>query len=603
MKIVKNFIIYAIILFSLINNCSSKLGIKYLNPKYPVETRVDDLLKRMTLEEKIGQMTQVDTSYLNPKSDITKYKLGSIICGGDSGPADALPDSWIKMINDFQKKALETRLKIPVLFGIDAIHGNAKVKGAVVFPHNIGIGCIKNPELAKKAAEITATEMSAVGMMWDFAPCIAVVQDERWGRTYEGFSENTEIVKQLSATYVTGLQGNDLSKNNTVLACAKHYLGDGGTKDGIDRGDTQCDEATLRKLYLAPYIEAVNAGVESVMVSFSSWNGKKMHENKYMITDVLKGELGFKGLVVTDWAAHKELAGSTKDQIKTIINAGIDMVMVPDEYKEFYVTLLKLVKDEEVPISRIDDAVKRILRIKFMLGLFENPFAREELKNKIGSTEHRKIARQCVAGSTVLLKNKNNILPLKKNNIKIHVAGKNADNLGYQCGGWTLSWQGLNGNITDGTTILDGIKEALADSSSNVSYSLNALGIKNADVCIVVLGETPYAEFKGDSKDLSLTDEDTAIIKQAHKKGIPVIVVLITGRPIIITKELDMIDALLVAWLPGTEGAGVSDIIFGDAKPTGKLSYSWPKNMKQIPINYGNNEYKPLFPFGYGLTY
>ena len=574
----------------------------YKNANYTVEERANDLLARMTLAEKLGQITQAGRSFLLDEADIQNYFLGSILSGGGSSPSPNAPFVWAEMYDRYQSYALSTRLGIPLIYGVDAVHGHNNVYTAVIFPHNIGMGCTRNPLLVEEAARATAEEVAGTGIDWTFAPCIAVPQNEKWGRTYEGFGETPELAEMMSAAAVRGYQGTDLSDPATILACTKHFVGDGGTTNGIDQGNTEVDEQTLRTIHMAGYLSAVEAGVGSIMVSYSSWNGQKMHGNKYLLTDVLKGELGFDGFLVSDWSGIDQLPGDYAGDIENSINAGLDMIMVPDKYIEFIQTLTMLVNQGSIPISRINDAVKRILKIKFKLGLFENPYTNSAFTATIGSQEHRQIARKCVRESIVLLKNENSILPLPKDSIKIHVAGKNADNLGNQCGGWTISWQGSSGDITYGTNILQAIHIA-TESNSEISYSYDGSGASGADFGVVVIGEDPYAEGIGDRTDLSLDLEDISTVNNVKNAGIPVVVILISGRPMIIESILPMCDAFLAAWLPGSEGLGVTDVLFGDYAPSGKLSHSWPRNMAQIPINVGDPNYDPLFPYGYGLTY
>jgi beta-glucosidase len=574
----------------------------YKNANYTIEERANDLLARMTLAEKIGQMTQAGRSFLQDEADIRNYFLGSVLSGGGSSPSPNAPFAWAEMYDRYQSYAMSTRLGIPLIYGVDAVHGHNNVYTAVIFPHNIGMGCTRNPLLVEEAARATAEEVAGTGIDWTFAPCIAVPQNEKWGRTYEGFGETPELAEMMSAAAVRGYQGTDLSDPATILACTKHFVGDGGTTNGIDQGNTEVDEQTLRTIHMAGYLSAVEAGVGSIMVSYSSWNGQKMHGNKYLLTDVLKGELGFDGFLVSDWSGIDQLPGDYASDIENSINAGLDMIMVPDKYIEFIQTLTMLVNQGSIPISRINDAVKRILKIKFKLGLFENPYTNSAFTATIGSQEHRQIARKCVRESIVLLKNENSILPLPKDSIKIHVAGKNADNLGNQCGGWTISWQGSSGDITYGTNILQAIHIATG-SNSEISYSFDGSGAAGADIGVVVIGEEPYAEGMGDRTDLSLDLEDISTVNNVKNAGIPVVVILISGRPMIIESILPMCDAFLAAWLPGSEGLGVTDVLFGDYAPSGKLSHSWPRNMAQIPINVGDPNYDPLFPYGYGLTY
>lgn len=464
------------------------------------------------------------------------------------------------------------------------------------------MGCTRNPALVEQAARAAAEEVSGTGIDWTFGPCIAVPRDERWGRTYEGFGETPELAEQIGSAAVRGFQGNTLGGPASILACPKHFLGDGGTTGGHDQGNTEVDEQTLRSIHLPGYIAAIQNGAGSIMVSFSSWNGQKMHGNHYLLTDVLKGELGFEGFLISDWSGIDQLPGDYASDIETSINAGLDMIMVPTRFVEFINTLRNLANQNRVPHSRIDDAVRRILRIKFRMGLFEHPYTDRSYTGSIGSAEHRQIARECVRQSLVLLKNDNQILPLSKNLTRIHVAGKNADNLGNQCGGWTISWQGSSGNITVGTTILQAIQNTVS-SGTQVTYSLDGNGAAGADVAVVVIGETPYAEGAGDRSNLNLSSEDAIAITNVNNSGVPMVLILVSGRPLIITPVLGICDAILAAWLPGSEGQGVADVLFGDYNPSGKLSHSWPADMAQIPINFGDPGYNPLFPYGYGLSY
>ncbi|MBN1408474.1 MAG: glycoside hydrolase family 3 C-terminal domain-containing protein [Calditrichaceae bacterium] len=572
----------------------------YLDSTASVEDRVQDLLSLMTLDEKIGQMTQTDRGQLSNIENIKTYFLGSILSGGGSAPAVNTPTEWADMYDQFQTKALETRLKIPIIYGIDAVHGNNNVKGAVIFPHNIGMGCTWNTELVKEAARITALEVAGTGIDWTFAPCVAVPCDERWGRTYEGFGETPEITVMMSEPAVKGFQGDTLAADGSIVACAKHFIGDGGTTDGEDQGNTELDEVTLRAIHLPGYLAAIDAGVKTIMASYSSWNGTKVHASKYLLTDLLKNELGFEGFVVSDWNAIDQLNGDFRSKVKQAIHAGIDMAMVPDTYVDFIANLTDLVDKSEIPESRIDDAVARILRVKFEMGLFERPFTNRSLTDSIGAAAHRSVSRQAVRESMVLLKKENSILPLNKSTGKILVAGSKADNIGYQCGGWTISWQGSGGNITDGTTILEGIQNAV--SGAVVEFSEDGTGVTDADAAIVVIGETPYAEGNGDDDDLHLKQDDIETVRRVKEAGMPTIVILISGRPMILDNIIHYADVLFTAWLPGTEGDGVADILFGDFQPTGKLTHSWPRSMKQIPINMGDSSYDPLYPYAHGIT-
>ena len=585
-----------------------------ITAKDEIDMKVEQLVKMMTLEEKVGQMTQVDHRYLEKKSDIKKYFLGSLLSGGGSVPDTNNVRSWVRMYNEYQSFALETRLKIPIIYGIDAVHGHNNVLDATIFPHNIGLGCSNDEDLVRRISAATAREVQATGLDWTFAPCVAVAQDERWGRTYESFSEDPDIVTRLGNASIQGYQGSSLDQSNTILACAKHYVGDGNTIYGtgmhgkIDRGDVLLDEKELRSKYIKPFKEAIDNNVGSVMVSYNSWQSEKLHGHKYLIDEVLKKEMKFKGFVVSDWAAIDEIDKDYKKSIIQAVNAGIDMVMVPGQFIESansYIDFIELLKesiqDGSIKMSRIDDAVSRILNIKYSMGLFEKPLKKFNKVNDLGSDKNRAIARESVKKSVVLLKN-NNILPIKKNTQNILVAGEHADNIGYQCGGWSIWWQGGSGKITKGTSILDGIKSHTGK-NINLNYSKNGDVDKNTDLIIVAIGEKPYAEMNGDRESLDLSKNDIELVDKLSKSGKPIVMVLISGRPMILEPILDKCDAILAAWLPGSEGAGISDILFGDYSPTAKLSFSWPKNMKQIPINFGDTNYDPLYRFGHGLTF
>ena len=580
-----------------------------------IDGEVKKLVLSMSLEEKIGQMTQVDYRYLADKADIGKYFLGSILSGGGSTPPTNQPSSWVDLYNSFQGEALKTRLKIPLIYGIDAVHGHNNVLGATMFPHNIGLGCTNDKALVQEIAAATAAEVKATGLDWTFAPCVAVAQDERWGRTYESYSEDSKIVTELGVASTIGYQGRTLDKNS-VLACAKHFVGDGNTVFGtgtnwykIDRGDVVLDEEELRSKYIKPFQESIKMGVGSIMVSYNSWKGEKLHGHKYLINDVLKKELKFGGIVVSDWAGINELDKDYKTCIIQSINAGIDMNMVPgslnsddNSYDDFIRLAIESVKEGSIPMERIDDAVSRILKIKKKLGLFDKPIKAPKNIDVVGSKKHRDLARKSVRKSLVLLKNKGDILPLNKNSGKITLVGEHADNIGYQSGGWTIHWQGGSGDITPGTTILDAFKSAVDDSNS-IHYSKYGDNLLNPDVVVAVVGEKPYSEGVGDRESLHLSDEDIKLLKKVKNSNLPHVVVLISGRPMIINESLTESDAFVAAWLPGSEGKGISDVIFGDYNFTGKLSMTWPKSMNQIPINYGDSNYDPLFQFGFGLSY
>jgi beta-glucosidase len=579
------------------------------------DPRVNALLAKMTLDEKVGQMTQPDQDYLKSEADVAKYYLGSLLSGGDSDPKEGNSlEAWTNLIDRYQKLALETRLEIPLLYGVDAVHGHNNILGAVVFPHNIGLGATHNPALIEKIERITALEVRATGINWGFAPCVTVPRDIRWGRTYEGYAEEPAGVEELGAAAVRGLQGADLADPLSVLGCAKHYVGDGGTAYGsstigphlLDQGDTRLDEKTLRQIHLRGYIATIRAGVGSIMPSYSSWNGLKCSGSKRLLTEILKEELGFQGFLISDFGAIDALPGDYKHKIAMSINAGMDMVMVPKRYQEFIARLKEAAQDGTVPMARIDDAVRRILRVKIAMGLMDQNHGRladRQLWKQFGSAEHRAVARDAVRQSLVLLKNEHGALPLAQSAKRIHVGGKSADDLGNQCGGWTISWQGQSGNATPGgTTILQAIKKS-ASKETKVTFDVDGKGAAGADVGVVVIGEKPYAETAGDRSDLSLAPEDVAAVDNMKAAGIPVVVILLSGRPMILDKVIGKADAFVAAWLPGTEGDGVADVLFGAYKPTGKLSFSWPRSMAQVAVHRGDPNYQPLYPYGYGLSY
>lgn len=575
----------------------------YRDPTAPVPERVADLMSRMSLDDKLGQMVQVEREAAGPQEAADKH-LGSVLSGGGSAPTPNTAEAWADMYDGYQRAALNTPLGIPLLYGVDAVHGHNNVRGATIYPHNIGLGATGDPGLVQRIGKATAEEVAATGIDWDFAPCLCVAQDDRWGRTYESFGEQTRTPAEMSSA-VTGLQGEELGGSpSSVLATAKHYVGDGGTTGGDDQGDTRIDEQELRRVHLPPFQEAIKRGVGSIMVSYSSWNGAKMHANGYLVNDVLKKELGFGGIVISDYDAIDKIDGNdqnvTPDEVRASVNAGLDMIMMSDHHDEFLRTLRAEVASGRVSMQRIDDANRRILTKKFELGLFEHPFAQRDLLPTVGGREHRELARDAVRRSQVLLKN-DGVLPLKKNG-RIFVAGKSADDIGNQSGGWTISWQGSSGPITDGTTILDGIKQAAP--GAQVDYSEDGTGAdRSYQAAVAVVGEKPYAEYEGDRPDgLKLDQEDLTTIANLKKTGLPVAVVTVSGRPLDIASELGGWNALLAAWLPGTEGAGVADVLFGDHKPSGKLPMTWMRSFDQQPINAGDGK-RPLFPLGYGLTY
>jgi beta-glucosidase len=576
----------------------------YKDPSLPVATRVNDLLSRMSLDEKIGQMTQAERMSIS-SAQITQFRIGSVLSGGGSAPSPNTATGWADMYDNFQRGALATPLGIPMIYGVDAVHGHNNVVGATIFPHNIGLGATRDPALVQNIGRAVAEEVSGTGIDWDFAPCLCVARNDRWGRTYESFGERPDLVSSM-ATIVTGLQGSSLSAPGSVLATAKHYVGDGGTTGGVDQGNNQLSEADLRAIHLPPFQAAVQRGVGAVMISFSSWNGVKMHGNQFLITNVLKGELGFSGFVITDWNGIDQIDGQpgfTAAEVDTAINAGIDMVMVPDAWQNFISVLRSEVQAGRIAMSRIDDANRRILTKKFELGLFERPLTDRSFTPTVGNAAHRTLARQAVRESMVLLKNTNNILPLATTSNKIFVAGKSADNIGFQTGGWTVSWQGGSGTTTPGTSILQGIRNTAA-ASTTVTFNATGAGIDSSyRVAIAVVGETPYAEGMGDRPgSMSLDSTDLQTITTLRNAGVPVVVVLVSGRPLDIATQLPNWSGLVAAWLPGTEGQGVADVLFGVAQPTGKLPMTWMNSVSQQPINDGDGK-TPLFPFGFGLSY
>ncbi len=590
----------------------------YLDSTRPISERVADLLQRMTLAEKIGQMTQVEMGSIRPAA-VTTYAIGSVLSGGGGTPTPNTPEKWLDMVNEFQDAALQTRLAIPLLYGVDAVHGHNNVKGATIFPHNIGLGAAGDELLVQRIARATAVEMAATGIRWNFAPVIAVVQDIRWGRTYEAYGGETDLVTRLGTSYLYGLQeagdGHGLANPLAVLATPKHFIGDGGTAWGssltagyqLDQGDMRVDEAVLRQLYLPPYQAAIQSGARSIMVSFSSWNGEKLHAHQYLLTDVLKGELGFTGFIVSDWQAIDQLPGNYESDVVNAINAGLDMIMVPYDYQTFINTMTMAVEQGDISEVRIDDAVSRILTVKFELGLFEQPYTDPSLLDQVGSEEHRALARQAVARSLVLLKNDEDLLPLSKENPVIFVAGEAADDIGYQSGGWTIEWQGRTGAITPGTTILEGIRatvqtpeQLVYNRFGNFEDQLDASGNpQQAAVGIVVVGEQPYAEGMGDDADLTLHDRDLQIIERVRARSDRLVIILLSGRPMVVTAQIEQADAFVAAWLPGSEGQGVVDALFGDQPFSGRLPFAWPRSADQLPLPADSPD--ALFPAGYGL--
>ncbi|MBP3983419.1 exo 1,3/1,4-beta-D-glucan glucohydrolase [Pseudoxanthomonas helianthi] len=592
-----------------------------------LEKRIADLLATMTVEEKVGQLVQGDIASLTPE-DVRKYRLGSVLAGGNSDPGgkyDASPAQWLALADAYYAASMDTSgggKAIPILFGIDAVHGQSNIVGATLFPHNIGLGAMRDPELMRRIGEVTAIETRATGMEWAFAPTVAVPQDDRWGRSYEGYSESPDVVASYAGAMVEGLQGKVGSPafldGRHVIASVKHFLGDGGTSNGKDQGDTAVDEATLARIHGAGYPPAIAAGAQTVMASFNSVNGEKMHGNRHLLTEVLKGRMHFGGFVVGDWNGHGQVKGCTATDCPATINAGLDMAMAPDSWKGFYESTLAAVKAGKISQARLDEAVARILRVKFRLGLFEagKPSARTVGGQfaLLGAPEHRAVARQAVRESLVLLKNNAGLLPLSPKQ-RILVAGDGADSVGKQAGGWTLNWQGTGTTRKDfpnADTIYEGIAAQAKAAGGTTELAVDGKYKAKPDVAVVVFGEDPYAEFQGDIPNLSYkpgNDADLALIKRLKAEGIPVVAVFLSGRPLWVNREINAADAFVAAWLPGSEGAGIADVLLRKADGSvqhdfkGKLSFSWPRTATQYANNVGQKDYDPQFKFGYGLTY
>lgn len=582
----------------------------YQDPTLPVPERVEDLLARMDLADKIGQMTQAERGSITTET-VTALRLGSVLSGGGSAPDPNTPQAWADMYDDFQAAAAQTPLGIPILYGVDAVHGNNTLTGATVFPHNIGLGATRDPALVEKIGQATAEEVAATGADWTFSPCLCVARDDRWGRTYESFGEDPALVTSMTPI-ITGYQGATLGGSpSSILATAKHFVADGGTSGGVDQGDAVLTDAELRAVHLPPYLAAIEADVASIMVTFSSVNGEKAHGSAALLTDLLKDELGFDGFVVSDWNGIDQIdayAGFTHQEVVQAINAGIDMVMVPTEYDAFITHLTTAVGDGEVEMSRIDDANRRILTKKFELGLFEAPLADRSLAETVGSDEHRALAREAVAKSQVVLTN-DGALPISTAS-RVLITGSGADDLGNQAGGWTITWQGASGDTIEGTTVLEAAEAAFAAadaggtvvSERRLSDETLAEVAGQVDVAIAVVGETPYAEFEGDRPDgVRLTGFDVVTLQALRDAGIPTVVVVYSGRPIDLGGAEQWANALVAGWLPGSEGAGVMDVLLGAVDPTGTLPMSWPASADQQPINVGDGQV-PLFDFGAGLV-
>ncbi len=592
-----------------------------------LEQRVSELLATLTIEEKVGQIVQGDLGSVTP-DDLRKYRLGSVLAGGNSDPGgryNAGATEWLALADAFYQASMDTRgggKPIPVLLGIDAVHGHNNVVGATLFPHNIGLGAANDAALLRKIAQATAAELRATGFEWTFAPTVTVPRDDRWGRTYEGYAETPALVTSYATAVVEGLQGKvgtaEFLDGSHVLASAKHFIGDGGTSGGKDKGNTEVSEAELRDVHGAGHIAALNAGTQTVMASFSSWNGVKMHGNHSLLTAVLKERLGFDGFVVGDWNGHGEVPGCSNESCPAALLAGLDMYMAPDTWRALYVSLVDQVKSGVIPVERLDDAVSRILRVKFRLGLFDaGPPSKRTLGGRfelLGSAEHRQLARTAVRKSLVLLKNNGQLLPLDPAS-HVLVAGDGADNIGKQAGGWTLSWQGTGVTAQDfpnAESIWEGIETAVAAAGGKAVLAVDGRWSERPDVAIVVFGEDPYAEFVGDIATLAYQPGkagDLALLQRLKADGIPVVAVFLSGRPLYVNREINAADAFVAAWLPGSEGGGVADVLLRAASAgvnhdfSGKLSFSWPKSALQTPLNVDQRPYDPQFPVGYGLSY
>jgi beta-glucosidase len=592
-----------------------------------IEPKIDDLLAHMSIEQKVGQTLQPEMKSIVP-ADVITYHIGSIENGGGSVPngnKHASVAEWLAKIDGYWRASVDPANpgpRIPLMWASDAVHGHNNVYRATLFPHNIGLGAAHDPDLIRRIGAATSEEVRVLGMDWSFAPTLAVVQDDRWGRTYESYSENPAIVASYARAMVEGLQGNghEFLNRDHVISTAKHFLGDGGTDGGRDQGDNLASEEVLRDIHGAGYPAAVNGGVQAVMASFSSWHGIKMHANKALLTDVLKQRMGFDGLIIGDWNAHGQVPGCTNRDCAAAFNAGIDIFNVPEDWKALYANMVREVKDGTIPITRLDDAVRRVLRVKLRAGVFDEglPSSRPHAGDLalLGAQAHRTIAREAVRESLVLIKNDSRVLPIDPKAHRILVVGAGADNIGKQSGGWTLSWQGndnSNADFPGATSIWTGLKQAIeADGGAAIFSPDGAFTGTKPDAAIIVFGENPYAEFQGDQADVALHAENAeslALLKTLRAQGVPTVAVLISGRPLYLNPQINAADAFVAAWLPGSEGEGIADVLI--ARPGGQpnydfrgtLSFSWPRRPDQTPLNYGQPGYDPQFALGYGLSY
>jgi beta-glucosidase len=612
---------------------------------------IEQLLAQMTLAEKIGQMTQVEKYSISP-DDVAEYGIGSVLSGAGGNPSPNNPETWSEMVGSFEDGALRSRLGIPLLYGVDAVHGHTNVYGATVFPHNVGLGASGDADLVRRVARVTAEELVATGVRWDFAPPVSVPQDIRWGRVQEAYSEDTDLVTRLSVAFLRGLQeadGDDLSHPRAVLGCVKHYVGDGATRWGsagensvtgdtlgcdgnfevisaerervlaehnnvfgelyehgvwgqrLDQGVAYITEEELRRVHLPPYEAAIANGARNIMVSLSSWQDIKLHAHRYLLTDVLKGELGFDGFLVSDWLAIEYLDPDYTTAVAKGINAGVDMVMVPHDWQLFIQSLTEAVESGVVPVERIDDAAGRILRIKAEMGLFAGARADTSTTAAFASAEHRAVAREAVAKSLVVLEN-NGVLPLRRNAGLVYVGGEAADDVGLQCGGWTVEWRGMPGGDIPGTSLLAALRDVAANGTEVIYDAGGYFGDDMADVGIVVVAEPPYAEMTGDRADLTLPPGDIELIERMRARCQTLVGVVYSGRPLLITDQVQHFDAIVAAWLPGSEGAGMTDVLFGDVPFTGKLPFAWPQHDRQIPLAaLTASPEPPMWPRGHGL--
>jgi beta-glucosidase len=593
-----------------------------------IDAMVAELLAHMSLEEKIGQMIQADIASITP-ADLRTYRLGSILAGGNAAPGNDVrttPQAWLDLTDEFYRASLATvdpaHPPIPILFGIDAVHGDAKVIGATIFPHNVGLGATHDPELIRRIGEATAVEVASTGIDWTFAPTVAVVRDVRWGRSYESYSESPALVAQFAAAMMSGLQGEagtpQFMAPGHTLSSVKHFVGDGGTLNGRDQGEALVPEAELAGVHAAGYAAALHAGALIVMASYNSWNGAKLHGDHYLLTDILKGRMAFDGFVVGDWNAHEQVPGCTKFDCATAILAGVDMLMAPDSWRDLYRNTLSEVRSGVIPPARIDEAVRRILRVKAAAGVFTRPAPKERSDagrfELLGSPAHRAVAREAVRKSLVLLKNARGTLPLNPH-ATILVAGDAADDIGMQCGGWTIDWQGdhnRNADFPGATSIYAGIEAAVRAAGGAATLSRDGSFSKKPDVAIVVFGERPYAEFEGDLPNLEFSPGDKhelRLLRRLHRQGVPTVAVFLSGRPLWVNPEINAADAFVAAWLPGSEGEGIADVLFRSADGatpydfTGRLSFSWPRTAMPVRFDAAGEVSGALFARGTGLDY